>query len=72
MSKNRKFWEVKNLNEGTPEETEEVELKIYGEIVSIPCWDGEVSANSLDRELKKYPNAKRITVKIFQEKKLMK
>lgn len=64
MSKNRKFWEVKNLSEGIPEETEDVELKIYGEIVSIPCWDGEVSANSLDRELKKYPNAKRITVKI--------
>ena len=64
MSKNRKFWEVRNQTNNTPEETEEVELKIYGEIVSIPCWDGEVSANSLDRELKKYPNAKRITVKI--------
>lgn len=64
MSKNRKFWEIKNQTSNVPEEAEEVELKIYGEIVSIPCWDGEVSANSLDRELKKYPNAKRITVKI--------
>ena len=60
--KNKQFWSVKNLAEGT--ENEEIELKVYGEIVNIPCWDGDVSANSLKREIDKYPNAKKISVRI--------
>ena len=55
--KNKPFWSVKNLSEGT--EKEEIEVKVYGEIVNIPCWDGDVSANSLKREIDKYPNAKK-------------
>ena len=60
--KNKPFWSVKNLTEGT--EKEEIEVKVYGEIVNIPCWDGDVSANSLKREIDKYPNAKKISVRI--------
>ena len=60
--KNKPFWSVKNLSEGT--EKEEIEVKVYGEIVNIPCWDGDVSANSLKREIDKYPNAKKISVRI--------
>lgn len=60
--KNKPFWSVKNLSEGT--EKEEIEVKVYGEIVNIPCWDGDVSANSLKSEIDKYPNAKKISVRI--------
>lgn len=60
--KNKEFWSVKNLAEGT--ESEEIEVKVYGEIVNMPCWDGDVSANSLKKEIEKYPNAKKISVRI--------
>jgi len=58
--RNRKFWEIKNM-EGS---SETAEVKIYGEIVNIPCWEGDVSANSFERELNKFPDAEKIVVRI--------
>lgn len=61
--RNQKYWNFKNLVENQPdEEAEDVEINISGEIVNIPCWDGDVSSNSFKAELDKYPNAKTITV----------
>lgn len=63
--KNNKYWEFKNLVAEQPNnEAEEIELSISGEIVNIPCWDGDVSANVFKAELDKFPNAKTITVGI--------
>lgn len=63
--KNKKWWDFKNYASEQPlEEIEEVELKIGGEIVNIPCWEGDVSSNAFKAELDKYPKVKNIKLKI--------
>lgn len=47
--KNNRYWCFANSDSST----EVSEIKIFGEIVNIPCWDGDVSANSFCRELEK-------------------
>ncbi|ADO83720.1 head maturation protease, ClpP-related [Ilyobacter polytropus] len=56
--KNNKFW---CFSETGSEKNSEI--KIFGEIVNIPCWEGDVSANSFCRELEKI-EAEEILVRI--------
>lgn len=62
---NKKWWDFKNYaTDQSLEQVEEIELKIGGEIVNIPCWEGDVSSNAFKAELDKYPNVKNIKLKI--------